>query len=297
MAEDGPPSTPVASARAPAAAVPGLDVPPDKLQALLETSRLLSSEVSLDRLLVLVMAETTRVLGAERSSLFLLDRERGELWSKVAQGIDDVVLRFPVTRGLAGHAARTGETVNLVDAYADPRFNPEIDRGTGFRTRSLLVVPLKNRKGEVLGVVQALNKQGGMPFTDGDVRIFHVLASQAAISVENALLYEKIEGLFDAFVRTIVFAVDARDPTTSGHSHRVAAYALNLARSLHHSDDPEVGHITFNRDELKAIRYAGLLHDVGKIGVRERVLCKKYTLTVAELALVEERVRRARAEA
>jgi HD-GYP domain-containing protein (c-di-GMP phosphodiesterase class II) len=268
-----------------------------RLAVLLETGRLLSSEISLDRLLTLVMQQTTVVLDAERSSLFLVDKKRAELWSKIAQGIDDVVLRFPLTRGIAGHVARSGEVVNLADAYQDPRFNPEIDRGTGFRTSSLLVVPLKGRNGEVLGVIQALNKRGGAPFSPVDVEILSALAAQAAVSVENALLYERIEALFEAFVGTIVTAIDARDPTTAGHSHRVAEYALNLARSLHHSGDDEVGGIHFTREQLRALRYASILHDVGKIGVREQVLCKRYTLLVPEIALVRERIGRARAEA
>jgi HD-GYP domain-containing protein (c-di-GMP phosphodiesterase class II) len=272
-------------------------LPSERLAALLATGQLLSSEVSLERLLALVMAQTTEVLGAERSSLFLVDPERGELWSKVAQGIDDVVLRFPIDRGIAGWVARSGQAVNLADAYQDPRFNPDIDRGTGFRTRSMLVLPLKNRRGEVLGVVQALNKRSGRPFDDEDVAILSALAAQAAISIENALLYERIEALFEAFVGTIVAAVDARDPTTAGHSHRVAEYALNLARAVHHARSGALAGRCFSREELRALRYAAILHDVGKIGVREQVLCKRYTLLRPELALVEERVRRARVEA
>ena len=280
-----------------------------KLSVLIETGRLLSSEISLERLLALVMKETSRVLSAERSSLFLVDKDRGELYSMVAQGIDDVAtpgvtdgaasagLRFPLTRGIAGHVARTGDVVNIPDAYRDPRFNPEFDRASGFLTRSLLVVPMKNRQGEVLGVVQVLNKTSGEPFNAEDVEVLSALATQAAISYENARLHEHIVKLFDAFVTTIVSAIDARDPTTSGHSHRVAEYSLNLARSVHGAGDPEFADWTFSRDQLKAIRYAAILHDVGKIGVREMVLCKRYTLLVPELALVDERVKRARVEA
>lgn len=273
-----------------------LELRTSRLSVLLDTSRLLSSETSLDRLLALVMQETTRVLNAERSSLFLVDAEKAELWSKVAQGVEDVVLRFPISTGIAGHVARTGEVVNIPDAYADARFNPEIDRGTGFHTRSILVVPLKNRHGKVIGVVQTLNARSGVAFDASDVELLIALAGQAAISIENALLYDRIEKLFEAFVRTIVAAIDARDPTTSGHSHRVAEYALNLAHALHQSTRPELVGVGFSREEMRALRYASLLHDVGKIGVREAVLCKRYTLLLPELALVEERFRRARAE-
>src|SRR5438874_2614076 len=100
-----------------------LEATTERLAVLLETGRMLASEVSLDRLLSVVMAEVTRVLGAERSSLFLYDRARGELWSKIAQGVDVLEIRFPVDRGLAGHVARTGERLNIADAYDDPRFN------------------------------------------------------------------------------------------------------------------------------------------------------------------------------
>ena len=273
-----------------------LEATKTRLSALLETSRALSSAVKLDQLLEMVMRETTQVLDADRSSLFLVDRARGEMWSKIAEGLEDVEIRFSINLGLVGHAARTGEIVNVPDAYADPRFNPEIDRGTGFRTRSVLVVPLVDTRGDVIAVIQALNKRTDGPFDDDDVEILSALAAQVAVSIENARLYARIEGLFDAFVHTIVTAIDARDPTTAGHSVRVAAYAMNLARALRDVSGPGIRPIRYTADEMTTIRYAAILHDVGKIGVREQVLCKRHTLLVPEMALVEERIRRARAE-
>jgi adenylate cyclase len=151
-----------------------------------------SAEMNLDRLLQLIMAKASEVLGADRSTLFLLDARRGELWSKVAQGAGLREIRLPVGQGIAGAVAATGETVNIPDAYADPRFNPEVDRRTGYRTRTILCMPVRNREQRLIGVIQALNKQGG-PFTREDGALLQALLSQAAIALENAGLVAELE--------------------------------------------------------------------------------------------------------
>ncbi len=233
------------------------------------------------------MAVCTRLADADRSSLFLYDRARNELWSKIAQGLDTLELRFPAGEGLAGECARRAEVINVPDAYEDERFNRAFDEKTGYRTRSVLCVPMKDAHGHVLGVIQVLNKSGGGSFTETDEEFLGTLGSHIAAFVENAQLYESIEKLFESFVRSTSTAIDERDPATAGHTKRVARYAANLARASH-----EAGLARFTRERLKQLRYAALLHDVGKIGVREAVLMKRNKLSDDRMELIAERLRR-----
>ncbi len=137
------------------------------------------------------MQATTKLTAAERSTLFIHDPETGELWSRVAQGTKIEEIRLPSYGGLAGTAFTTGETLNIVDAYADPRFNPEFDRQTGFKTRSILCMPLANRLGQPIGVMQVLNKVGG-PFTALDETRLKAFSAQAAVALENAKLFQDV---------------------------------------------------------------------------------------------------------
>src|SRR5918911_1610407 len=132
----------------------------EQLSKLLDATRAMASERDPDALLFEIIRLTTSALEADRSTLFLLDRQRGELWSKIAQGDGITEIRVPLGAGIAGYVAQTGETINLVDAYDDPRFNREVDRRTGYRTRSLLCLPIRDRAGGIAGAVQVLNKLG-----------------------------------------------------------------------------------------------------------------------------------------
>jgi adenylate cyclase len=158
---------------------------------LLEVMSALGAERNLDALLQKIMEKTSDVLDADRSTLFLLDSEKNELWSKVAQGAAVNEIRFPASAGIAGFVARSGETVNIPDAYADSRFNPEVDRRTGYRTRNILCMPMRNREGRILGVFQVLNKRDGV-FTRADEELLDAFSAQAAIAVQNAMLNEEL---------------------------------------------------------------------------------------------------------
>jgi len=260
---------------------------PAKAGELLDAIRRLSGELDLDVLLARAMEVSTHLVEADRSSLFIYDRADDELWSKVAQGLETQVLRFPASKGLAGSCARTGEVVNVPDAYNDERFNPEFDKKTGYRTSSVLCMPMKDARGHVLGVIQVLNRAGGAPFDALDEAMLETLGSHVAVFIENAQLHEAIEALFESFVRAASTAIEERDPATSGHSRRVAKYAVNLARAAHRAKITE-----FTRSRLRQLRYASLLHDFGKIGVRESVLAKQNKLTDDRVELVAERFRR-----
>ena len=160
-------------------------------ETLLKVMKSVASELHIDELLKKIVNSTSEVMNAERASLFLLDPKTGDLWSKVAQGMESMEIRVPIGVGIAGHVAMTGETINIEDAYADPRFNPEIDKRSGFRTRSMLCMPLRNDADEVMGVMQVLNKLSGI-FTEEDERLLNALGSQIAISLENSRLYERV---------------------------------------------------------------------------------------------------------
>jgi signal transduction histidine kinase len=158
--------------------------------AVMEIGRAIGSTLDLDELLELVMTKVTLLMAAERSTLYLVDDATGELWSKVAQGEKAREIRLPKGRGLAGWVAENGKPLNLLDVYADERFNPEVDRLTGFQTRTLVAVPMFSKGGKVLGVVQALNRRDG-PFSEDDLSLLEALAGQASVAVENALLYRE----------------------------------------------------------------------------------------------------------
>ena len=152
----------------------------------------ITSEIDLDVLLDRIMVEVTRILGAERSTLFLNDEKSGELFSRVAQGEQVNEIRFPNNAGIAGAVFSNGITVNIPHAYADLRFNPHFDKVTGFFTRSILAAPLTNKSGKVIGVTQALNKIGG-PFTQDDESRLKAFTAEVAIALENAKLFSDVQ--------------------------------------------------------------------------------------------------------
>jgi adenylate cyclase len=162
----------------------------EKLLILLDVATSVAQTLDLETLMGKIVAKISEVLHAERSSLFLLDRETDELWAKKAQGAEVVEIRFPRTLGLAGHVVSTGEVLNIPDAYADPRFNPAVDQATGFRTRTVLCTPVRNRQGEIIGVTQVMNKQQGA-FDREDESLLQALTSQLAVALENAQLYAR----------------------------------------------------------------------------------------------------------
>ncbi len=260
----------------------------EKLTALLEVGKAMASERNLDRLLQLILGEVTRVMEAERSSLFLVDRERNELWSKIAQGLEVREIRLKIGMGISGYVAQSGKIVNIPDAYADPRFNQDTDRRTGFHTRNILCVPMLNKMNEVIGVLQVLNKRDGI-FTAEDEELILALSSQAAVAVENAILYEDIQKLFEGFIRASVYAIESRDPTTSGHSERVAILTIGLAEKVDRADTGPFADLRFSAEDMREIRYASLLHDFGKVGVREPVLVKANKLYDHNLDAVQAR--------
>ena len=163
----------------------------DRMSKLIEAAKTVNSALDIDTLLKLILEVAAQSVTADRGTLYLLDAGTNELWSKVAQGDDLVEIRLPVGRGLAGYVAMTGETINITDAYTDPRFNPEFDRKSGYKTRNVLCMPMRNKEGQIQGVFQLLNRREGS-FTPEDEAFIDALSVHAAIALENARLAQQM---------------------------------------------------------------------------------------------------------
>ena len=163
----------------------------NKLQRLIEASKIINSTLNLDELLELILNAATQSIQADRGTLYLVDDIKKELWSKVHQGTDMVEIRLPIGKGLAGYVAETGETILIPDTYADPRFNPEIDKRTGYRTRNMLCMPMKNKDRKIIGVFQLLNKNQGS-FDNDDVSFIDALSAHASVAIENAHMAQEM---------------------------------------------------------------------------------------------------------
>ena len=242
-----------------------------KLDLILDVTRRLMSITDLDALLRDMATVTTQLLDADRATIFIVDRERGEIWSRVALGTGAGEIRQAIGVGIAGLVAATGEAVNIPDAYDDPRFNPEPDQRTGYRTKSLLTFPMTGQNERVIGVFQVVNKNGGGEFTADDEETLSSLGASAAVAVENAQLIAEQRRLWTTLIETLAVTIDARDQQTAGHSQRVTRYAEVIGRAL-----------GLEGIELEKLRAAALLHDYGKIAVRDQFLLKPGKLDDAE---------------
>ena len=267
-------------------------------------------------LLTTILSKARELSRADAGSLYLLDEVNGEkmLRWKLAQNDSITVGAFeemvlPITRrSLAGWVALTGDTLVIDDAYSLPAdaeysINRSFDEKNGYLTRSILVFPMVTHVGDLVGVLQLINrrKPGAppkltaatvpdevVPFDTETVELMRALAAQAAVAVENNLLYKSIQRLFEGFVTAAVTAIEQRDPTTSGHSFRVADLTVELARIVDR-DDEQYREIRFSTDQVREIRYASLLHDFGKVGVREQVLVKEKKLYPLQLETLRNR--------
>lgn len=249
----------------------------DPLLALLKVGRTMAVETNLDTLLTIIAKEINLALNADRCTVFLLDKEKEELWSKVALGVDMQEIRFKSNLGIAGYVVQTGETINIENAYNDERFNKDIDSKTGYETKSILCMPIRNMSHEIIGAFQVLNKKGGK-FTQKDEDVLIAIGSSAGIALENATLFnkqrqfiEEQKQLLQSFIDTLSASIDARDKITAGHSERVTKYAVLICEKMQ-----------MKPEEVDIIRQASLLHDIGKIGIKDHILQKEGPLTKEE---------------
>ena len=262
-----------------------------KQQVLIDLSKRSGHELNLPRLLEIIVNKSSEVVDAERSTLFILDENAARLWTIVAEGLEarDSVITIPLGKGIAGHVALTREQVIVNEVYGDERFDQTVDLRTGYRTRNLVATPLIGHNGQVLGVLEVINKRSGA-FSREDAGFLTAFASSAAVHVETAELHGEIEHLFDSFINVVAHAIDERDPATAGHSRRVKTYSFSMAREIDRMTTGPLASFRFDADRLRQLEIAALMHDVGKIGVRENVLNKKNRLSDDAVLVICQRL-------
>ena len=287
-----------------------------ELAELVATSRALASERDIGKLLALILKSCRQVTGADAGSVYVVEEEGGSeaeykprpkkfLHFMLSQNdsikIDFTDFKLDIDdKSIVGQAVLAKKPINIPDLTKldtnsktrTLRHNKSFDDKTGYRARSMLTVPLLSAADEVIGVVQLINKK-----TDGEVVAFDqraeelalAWAAQAGIALENAQLYEEIRVLFDGFVEASVKAIESRDPTTSGHSRRVATMSVDLAKQIDAVSVGPFAAVHFSDTQIQQIEYAGVLHDFGKVGVRERVLVKAKKLYEEDLRAIKLR--------
>lgn len=281
----------------------------------------LSAERNTERLLDMIVRKAREVTRSDAASLYLVEPDgRGGQQLRFKYTLNESLdiesrtqfqeFTMPVSYdSMAGFVAESGIPLNIEDVYQMPIeapyiFNRSFDEKTGYRSKSMLVVPMFNALNYVIGVLQLINHKIATkvkintpeaanrfvnPYPQDLVDLATSLASQAAVALENSLLYQNIKNLFEGFVSASVKAIEQRDPTTSGHSFRVADLTVGLGELVDKSDEKPFTWIKFSRDQLIEIRYASLLHDFGKVGVREEVLVKAKKLYPLQFELLRWR--------
>ncbi len=249
-------------------------------EALMKVSTIVSGKLDLKELLTELARQCSWLLDADRSTVWLYDDESEEIFTFVGEGLASEI-RMPVGLGIAGAVAETKETLNIADPYSHPLFNPEVDRETGYLTKSILCMPLLNKKDELIGVYQVLNKLEFESFTSADEQMLAALSGSASVAIENAKLYEDQKKQFNSFIEVLATSVDAKDPTTADHSKMVTGVAVALAKQLN-----------FSPQRVEFIRVAGVLHDYGKIAIPDAILMKPGQLTPEEFKVMWSHAKR-----
>ena len=244
-----------------------------RLDLLYKVGKKTGSILEVPKLLDQIMRLTQQTLRASASSVLLVDDGGRELHFQVAEGKAGKALRqmsLGVESGIAGWVACHGKPLIINNVTTDRRFNQDIDKATGFVTRSVLAVPLVLGR-KVIGVIEVLNKVDGSGFNEQDLEVLVAIASTAAVAIDNDKLQQAVLGGYISTVKALAAAIDAKDPYTRGHSQRVMEYAFLGAVPL-----------LFSAQELQAIEQGGILHDIGKIGIDDRILRKPAHLTPKE---------------
>jgi HD-GYP domain-containing protein (c-di-GMP phosphodiesterase class II) len=279
----------------------------------------LGTERDTKKLLGLILDQARRITNSDAGSLYLVETDENtgikRMRFMVAQNFTKGDLPFRESTmlldrtSLAGYAATTGEPLVIDDAYFLPpdveyTINRSFDERHGYRSKSMLVIPMKDHREIIIGVLQLINRKRTydaqlatledvqrevVPFSRRAVELVTALAGQAAVSIENAQLYERINRMFREFVDASVQAIEQRDPITKGHSKRVAGWTVGLAEAVNRAPDGPFAATHFTRDQIREIEYAGLLHDFGKVGVKEDVLQKAKKLYPDRLELIKQR--------
>ena len=244
-----------------------------QLHMLLKLGNLISTKADLVEILT-ILGDTARdVVGAERCSIFVYDKNTHQLWTKMAHGVEKITVDADF--GVVGKALLAKEVQIVVDAYKDFRFNASVDKQTGYVTKNIVAVPLLNHLGEPIGVFQALNKREGV-FSNIDAELLILIGNYASVSLENAILHEKLRTSQAKIINKLTEAAEFKDNETSAHTKRVGLYSEIVAQTLGLDE-------TFS----KLIRLTAPMHDIGKIGISDAIIKKTGALTPEEFALVK----------
>jgi response regulator RpfG family c-di-GMP phosphodiesterase len=245
----------------------------EKLQLLIEFEKTVAHERDIDTLLWKMADFAREIVDADRCSIWVYDERKDELWTRVAHEIGRV--HIPATKGVAGYTALSKEIQIVIDAYDDFRFNPDIDRITGYLTRTILSIPLVDHNDRTIGVFQAINKRRGI-FTFHDAEMMLFISNYAAATIENAMLYERLRKNQLKLIDKLSGAAEFKDVETSNHTKRVGEIAALLA-----------GYEGFGMDEVEQIRATAPMHDIGKIGISDDILLKRGPLTPEEFETIK----------
>lgn len=258
----------------------GLDAQ-EKLNLLTEFGRQISHHNSLDSLLSFIAEQIQKIIGVKRCFIFIKDDSRNEFWSKIAsgKGLKYSEIHLPLHgNNTACAVAKSGHTINIADAYSDERFSKELDIITGFKTTSLLAVPLKNKEGKVIGVFQLNNKEDNTPFNSRDEGLLKLLATLAGGNIEIAALYEEVKLANLETIYRLAVAAEYRDQyDTRTHLAHISAICEMIAKEL-----------GFSSLEVEQIKNASLLHDIGKVAIPDHILLKPGKLTQQEYELMKQ---------
>lgn len=250
----------------------------EKLNLLVEFGARISCELRLDKLLDIIAQQITKMLDVGRCTIYLKDVEKNELWSKIAQGrgLEHTEIRVPLNgSGVISIVARTGETINLPNAYEDPRFSMDVDMVTDFRTHSMLAIPLKNNSGKVLGVFQVANKADATAFDKKDEGILLLLATLAGSAIEIAKLYQDVHvAQLETIYRLAVTAEYRDQQDTRAHLKNISIISYLLALGM-------------NKKDSELIKNASPLHDIGKVALADNILLKPGKLTPEEFEIMK----------
>jgi putative nucleotidyltransferase with HDIG domain len=250
----------------------------ERLVLLSQLSQILNSTLNYREIRRRAMEATTRLMKAEAGSLLLVDEEKGQLHFEVVLGdkeedIKTISLNFG--EGIAGWVAQHGQPLIVNSPEKDRRFFKGVDEKTEFKTRNIICVPVKVKE-KIVGVLEAVNKQGGGRFDQEHLSLFTSLADQAAIALDNSRLYRELEEMFFQTADSLADAIEQRDPYTGGHTQRVTLYSQAIAKYLQ-----------LNPLERKWLKIASVLHDIGKIGIEDKILKKPARLNLDEFDLIK----------
>jgi HD-GYP domain-containing protein (c-di-GMP phosphodiesterase class II) len=235
----------------------------------------IANERDVDKLLTLFADMGRDLIGADRCTLWLLDEKNMELWSRVSHGLKEI--RIPLSHGIAGYVARNGEPEVINDPYADDRFDKEVDKKTGYTTRSIIALPIRTSEGKIIGVFQAVNKlTQEKGFTEQDKEHLLIAATYTGKQLEAVLLQEEIENTQREIIHTLAETGELRSKETGYHVKRVAEYTYLLGRLY-----------GMEEKEASMLKLASPLHDIGKIAIPDAILLKPGKLTEKERKQME----------